>query len=1066
MPEAPQNPDLPFAINEWIIDTGNGQRAQYTGKTRKVGTHWMVEIRYGDGTVKRRPLGAIRTIDPETGTSIVDQLANQAFGKIRDIQRLITFHKLKGTLHEVVYSMEAAQIDFYPYQFKPVLKFIQSPTERLILADEVGLGKTIESALVWTELQARRQARRLLVVCPKILTEKWRDELRSKFLFDARIVDFRNLQLEIAELKEVGPIHPFVLIASYTGLRPTKAEIDLLDTPLGEDSDGSAKTRFLREIKHWNYSYSPFDLVIFDEAHYMRNPATSTFSLGESLTNHDSTAVLCVSATPINNSNRDLHSLLRLIDRDFFETQGMFEELLEVNRPTVRAINTLSKPQLDMKTLQEEVGGMARSAFIKDSPLFQQFLLQLNQLEKNPQNRALLALAQDSAEKLNLLGNYVNRTRRIQVESHRPVRDVHVLEVTYTKEEMNLYTAIQELVHRLCEQNQQPLHVFRVLVLQLQAASCLPAMAESIRRGRLGGLHASLDEMSELLEEGAGYDAEDHRQSDNSEEELSEEVSELPNLKELIDYDFSGNDSKFAALGQMLAGTAVKGEKVVIFAYYRKTLAYLRHRLLEKAFSVSVIHGGVGHDERWDELDRFKDPAGPNILLSSEVGSEGIDLQFCSLLVNYDLPWNPMKVEQRIGRIDRVGQKADQLRVFNFKVQNTIEERLYDRLHSKLIAFSNSLGDLEIIIGEAVQKLTIELLSKKLTPEQQEARMNATYSALENQLVQVKNLEESGDSLVALSDYVQNKIKDDHEKGRFLQAEELQDYIADFFERHFPGTELNYNTPADGCLMLRLSYDAQSSLADYIRNDHSLNARTLRQRDFAISFKREAMARLPSNLRKRVTFINHLSPLIRWITEINQQSDHDFNKTSALEVSAKEFSAGTYLFRIERWMFTGLSSKNSLHYGVYSLDAKELMPDEQCEQFMQVALREGKNWNYAEWDSDDLLEGYKRIAEHQEEKMSDSFTRFEAENNTTIQIRKRRASNHWDRLIQQSEQAIQTMIRVGRRESLIKGRKTRLENELINKKERLAELEKGGATDFDTEEIAAGIIRNKQPMEL
>jgi SNF2 family DNA or RNA helicase len=127
--------------------------------------------------------------------------------------------------------MEAAQIDFYPYQFKPVLKFINSPTQRLIIADEVGLGKTIESALVWTELQARRQAQRMLVVCPKILTDKWRDELRNKFLLDARIVDFCDLQQEIVELKSVGPSHPFVLIASYSALRPPKKDLRLLDKP-------------------------------------------------------------------------------------------------------------------------------------------------------------------------------------------------------------------------------------------------------------------------------------------------------------------------------------------------------------------------------------------------------------------------------------------------------------------------------------------------------------------------------------------------------------------------------------------------------------------------------------------------------------------------------------------------------------------------------------------------------------------------------------------------------------------------------------------------------------------
>src|SRR5690606_2076758 len=125
--------------------------------------------------------------------SIDEQLLGGRFGRLRDLQRLLTFEKLKGTLHEVIYSMEAAQIDFYPYQFKPVVKFIDSPAERLVIADEVGLGKTIESMLIWMELVARRQAKRLLIVCPNLLKEKWQTELRTKFTIDARIVGYRDV---------------------------------------------------------------------------------------------------------------------------------------------------------------------------------------------------------------------------------------------------------------------------------------------------------------------------------------------------------------------------------------------------------------------------------------------------------------------------------------------------------------------------------------------------------------------------------------------------------------------------------------------------------------------------------------------------------------------------------------------------------------------------------------------------------------------------------------------------------------------------------------------------------
>lgn len=1055
MSDVANETEIPFRADDFVIDSGNGQRAQFTGRFSQAGLHTMLELRYGDGTVKRRPLAALRAIDPKTGSSIQEQLKANAFGKLRDLQRLVTFEKLKGTLHEVVYSMEAAQIDFYPYQFKPVVKFINSPTERLILADEVGLGKTIESALVWTELQARRQARRLLVVCPKILTEKWREELRTKFLFDARIVDFRDLQEEIAELKNAGPVHPFVLIASYTGLRPPKKELELLSRPPEEGEKGSAKTSFMREMRHWSYSYPPFDLVIFDEAHYMRNAATSTFNLGESLAAADGTAVLCVSATPINNSNNDLHSLLRLIDRDFFETHGMFEELLAANRPTVRSINILSKAQLEMDSLKEAVEGMAESEFIRTSPLFEQFLDELDKLEGDPSNRSLLAKAQDTAEKLNLLGHYINRTRRVQIEEERPIRNVAVLPIEYSTQEMALYRMILELVRRKCHRDSTPFHVFRVLGLQLRAASCLPVIADDIRNGRLVALGESMEEMLDLLAEGIGDNICDELVDDDDTDE--EGLSDA--FKEVVEYDFEANDKKYAELVKLLKGTPNPKEKVVIFAYYRPTLAYLRRRLTADGINAAVIHGDVEHEQRWRELDRFRDPDGPKVLLSSEVGSEGIDLQFSRFLVNYDLPWNPMRVEQRIGRIDRVGQRSEVLSIFNFKVRDTIEERLYDRLHSKLLQFSSSLGDLEAVIGDEVQKLTVALLSQKLTPEQEQARMDLAAQAIENKLVAIHNLEESGEALVALSDFVQKKIREDHDRGRYVQAQELEGYLADFFERNFPGTEVNHNTPAPGCLRLRLSFEAQGSLADFIRNDHSLGARPLRQRELNITFQREAHARLSATQRRTVHFVNHLSPLVRWITSLNQVGDHAFHKVAALSLESVDHAPGIYIYRVQRWLFKGLTAKDSLIYAVKRLDGNETLDADASEAIVQEVLRNGGNWDYAKWDGDGLIEAFEALEETLAIRVGEAFSSFEAENTTTIQIRVRRAANHWDRLIRQSEQAIQTMKDAGRKESQIRGRETRLRNEREHRAQRIQELERGGQTDFEQSDVAAGVFK-------
>ena len=1042
MQDEPSKNMVPFSAGDWIVDKNNpAQPGQYTGNWRTAGPQIMVQLAFPGGSSMYRPLSCLEAMQ-KVAETIEDRLMAGHFGRMRDLQRLITYEKLKGVLHEVIYSMEAAQIDFYPYQFKPVLKFINSPTERLIIADEVGLGKTIEAALIWIELQARRQAKRLLVVCPKILADKWRDELRTKFLLDARIVDFQSLQQEIVYLQTEGPGHSFALIGTYTGLRPPKAELKFLKVPPNEQSLSSDKTNFLRELRYWQLGFDPLDLVIFDEAHYMRNPVTTTFHLGESLA-EAAGAVLCVSATPVNNSNIDLHSLLRLTDESFFETQGMFEELLDVNRPTVQASNALSQTPINMPLLESAVKGMSTSPFIKKSPLFKQFIERLEYLD--PTDKAQLARCQDLVEKLNLLGNYVNRTRRVQVRENRPVRDPMVLSVEYSKEEMQLYQAILQIVRAKCRKDNRPFHVFLILGLQLRAASCLPALVKEIRNGRLGNLE-------DLFYEAIGEEIYD----DLSENGDGEEISSTE-LEKLMHYDFEKNDSKYNELKHALT-ELVPDEKVVLFAYYRPTLAYLRHRLVEDGISVTVIHGGIPNERRWEEIERFKDPRGPRVLLSSEVGSEGIDLQFCRVIVNYDLPWNPMRVEQRIGRIDRVGQKAKRLSIINFKVRGTIEERLYDRLHAKLERFANSLGDLEAVIGKEVQRLTVELLSKELLPEEELKLMEQSERVIEERLLQIQALEESGDALIALSDYVQRKIEEDRQKGRYLQPNELEDYVTDFFEREFQGCEVNQNTPVNGCMRIRLNNQAHLSLSDFIREDKSLSARPLRQSEFNITLRREVLQKLPLSQQKSIHFINHLSPLIRWITKINRERSHSFFDVSALLLGQSSLPPGDYCYRIERWRLKGLSNRENLAYGIVNLGNNFIYPPDESELIVQQLLRQGKDWDYVDYEREKLTRSHKELEEIMAGRFSIAVDEFIAENDTSYQIKTQRVKSIFDRRIEQDKQRLRTLREAGRSPRVIHATEGRLETGVRNKEQRLLELDEKAKVDLEQAQVAAGVF--------
>ncbi|SKA70069.1 SNF2-related protein [Desulfobaculum bizertense] len=1042
MPDA--QPLVDFEAGQQVIDINNPSLPGiYTGRHRKAGSAIMVELRFPNGTTKFRPLSILEIVNSEATKDLKEQVKSKRFGRLIDLQRLVTYEKLKGTLHEVIYSMEAAQIDFYPYQFKPVLKFINSPTERLILADEVGLGKTIESGLVWTEMQARYRSNRLLVVCPRILAEKWREELRGKFQLDAQIVDFNGLRHAFDELKVNGPEHSFVLIGTYTGLRPPKAERAVLKIPPEEGASSSPKTDLLRELRFWDEEYPPLDMVIFDEAHNMRNQATTTFHLGECLS-ANARAVLCVSATPVNNSNIDLHSLLRLVDEDFFSTQSSFDDLIDLNRPSVHAANALSQSPVDVEALKWAVKGMEKSEYINESPLFEQFLKKLDALDQADFcDAGELSQCQDIVEKLNLLGSYVNRTRRVQVKENRPQRVPQVVSVEYTSQEMSLYQAILNIVRQRCKVNKKAFHVFQVMTLQLMAASCLPAFSERI-------LSEQLFDDENLIGEALG---------DSGFESVSSfgAFQERDQLNELLEYDFEKNDSKFKEL--LTVVKAKKNEKIIVFAYYRPTLSYLRRRLLESGEDVAIIHGGIPMANRWAEIERFRNSTGPRILLASEVGSEGIDLQFCHVIVNYDLPWNPMRVEQRIGRIDRVGQKARRLLIINFKIAGTIEERIHERLHEKLEIFKNSLGDLDEVIGEEVKKLTISLLGNELTADEERRKIAQTQQAIENKLNMMRELEASGDAFIAFSDYVQKKVEEDRGRGRYIQPAELESYISDFFARHFKGTEINYNTPINGCLRIRLSEDAKISLGDFIHGDQSLSAKPLRRKEICITFSREVMQKLNSDQRRRIFFVNHLSPLIRWVTQINKDKEHNFYKLAAIRAASESVPSGVYLYRVERWVMKGINSIEKLAYGLINLDTGMCYSSSDSEIFFQEIINDGRDWDYRDYDEDVLLCSFDVLEENMQEEFDVEVTQFEIENKNILQTKSKRVATIFDRRIEQDKRRLETLMIAEREERVCRMARGRLAKAKENKAQRLKALKESAKILPETEPVAVGIVR-------
>ena len=302
--------------------------------------------------------------------------------------------------------------------------------------------------------------------------------------------------------------------------------------------------------------------------------------------------------------------------------------------------------------------------------------------------------------------------------------------------------------------------------------------------------------------------------------------------------------------------------------------------------------------------------------------------------------------------------------------------------------------------------------------------------------------------------------------ARYLQAEELEDYLTDFFEREFRGCAVNHNTPAEGCLQIRLTYEAQSSLSGFIRDDRSLSAQPFRQKEFNISFRREVLQRLPDSQRRILHFVNHISPLIRWITKTNQDRAHGFFDVSAIRIAHPELPHGDYCYRIERWRLKGLSNRETLAYGIRSLsNGKNYSPDE-SEAILQCLLRRSGDWDYVDCDRQALLHAHKVLEEDLGKRFSEKVTDFEAENETVLQIKKQRVQGFFDRRIGQDEQRLRTLREAGRAPRVIRLTEGRLKTAIENKEKRLNELKMKAKIDMEQmeqAEVGAGIFRVTGP---
>ena len=338
----------------------------------------------------------------------------------------------------MLYSMEATETDFYAHQFKPVLKILRSPTDSLLIADEVGLGKTIEAGLIWTELRSRLNSNRLLVVCPKTLCEKWRLELMRRFGVEAQIVSSSELIEFLSERHRQR--RGFAAIASMQGIRPPRGWNAESNRPHSSD-----KVRLAHVLDDAANDAPLIDLLVVDEAHHMRNPQTQTFALGQLLSMVTEHRVY-LSATPIHLRNRDLHSLLRLVDPATFELESTLEDLIHTNRPLMAARDLLIR-NASREELAAQIETAKQHPILANSKALALIAKAIQSSNLSPAHRVELAAR---IESVNQMSNYMTRTRRREVQELRVVREPVAPTIQMHEEERRFYNLVSEVVERAC----------------------------------------------------------------------------------------------------------------------------------------------------------------------------------------------------------------------------------------------------------------------------------------------------------------------------------------------------------------------------------------------------------------------------------------------------------------------------------------------------------------------------------------------------------------------------------------------------------------------------------------
>ena len=817
--------------------------------------------------------------------------------KIDEIHAHLTSQTILSPSTQNLFSLRTGRVNFVPYQYRPVLKMIRADRPRILIADEVGVGKTIEAGLVIKELRARTDITSILVICPKALVaeRKWFTELK-RFDENFTALDGAALRHCINETHLEGEwpdqyaksIIPFSLFNE-----------ELL---LGNEARDRKSRKGLLKLD----PPPKFDLVIVDEAHHIRNSDTYLHQ-GIRYFCDNANAVMLLTATPVQLGSNDLFTLLNVLRPDLIIDHASFDQMAEPNRHINAAVAHCRKAQQGWQSAaieclneiaQTEWGGL----FICEEPKFQATFDRLQSEDICDNDRVELI---SSIEGLYTFSPLINRTRRRDIGEFT-TRKPETVEIEFTEDQKYLHDNLLNIIARILTHCHGQQNVkFMMTTIRRQASSCLYGLApllSNILNGKIDSL--------ELLEA-----------SDSDIEIDTGIVAEIKaDIEDLLDQarNLTEPDPKIDAFVKLLiAKDKMPNNKALVFSTFRHTLAYLNEHTKRLGLRVGLIHGGISDDERRDLRRRFAlpkiDEDAIDILLSSEVGCEGLDFQFCDFMINYDLPWNPMRIEQRIGRIDRYGQKIETITVVNLVTQDTVDADIYNRCLWRIGVFQQSIGGNEEILGEITKELHDIAENFNLSDDERAKRLQQLSDNSIRQVNEERELESNQAELFGLN-VMNSKLNKEVEAAEsfWLTQDALQNCIEKYIAAR-AGQQIECVLGEKPLKTLRLNQETRKLMLDDYRKLPKSNDIIARNWEkwlkgaaatLSITFDQET-----ASAHEDATHISIGHPLVKQAAKSLQIGSPKHLSFSAI---CDDLPQGNHTFALYRWEKHGIRADEEL----------------------------------------------------------------------------------------------------------------------------------------------------------